>query len=334
MDKVLLLIMAASGLSAVSSHAGLPYHFVYEQKNMTEAKSYCREKYTDLATVDNMEDVKTLNNMADSSKMVYPGYQTYYNYRAWIGLYDDVDSWRWSLTNTSFYKPGEAEFRRWRTGEPNNAFSKEHCTAMGVDGPWNDFSCESSKKAVCIHVRGPDVTFILTDISMTWPAAQSYCREQYTDLASVRNSTENQKVQKLIPTGESVWIGLFRDSWKWLDGSTSLFRYWKTGEPNNNDGTEICVAAAFNQSGQWEDWNCGVKRAFICFGPVPASKHVIRLTLEKKNSLDLKNPAVMEAMLKQLKQKLKAQGLDDNITLSWRKQADGKVFHKKKKDEL
>ncbi|XP_031156007.2 macrophage mannose receptor 1-like [Sander lucioperca] len=320
-------------LSAVSSHAGRQYHFVYEQKNMTEAKSYCREKYTDLATIDNMEDVKTLNNMADSSKMFYPGYPTYYNSRAWIGLYNDVDSWRWSLTNTGFYKPGETKFRQWRTGEPNNESSKKYCTEMGDDGKWNNVSCESSKKAVCLHVRGPDVTFILIDISMTWPAAQSYCREQYTDLASVRNSTENQKVKELIPTGESVWIGLFRDSWKWSDGSTSLFRYWNTGEPNKN-GNENCVATAFSQSGRWEDWNCDVKRAFICFGPVPASKHVIRLTLEKKNSLDLNNPAVMEAMLKQLKQKLKAQGLDDNITLSWRKQADGKVFHKKKKDEL
>uniref|UniRef100_A0A8C9Z8H5 C-type lectin domain-containing protein n=1 Tax=Sander lucioperca TaxID=283035 RepID=A0A8C9Z8H5_SANLU len=119
---------------------------------------------------------------------------------------------------------------------------------------------------LCALFSGPDVTFILIDISMTWPAAQSYCREQYTDLASVRNSTENQKVKELIPTGESVWIGLFRDSWKWSDGSTSLFRYWNTGEPNKN-GNENCVATAFSQSGRWEDWNCDVKRAFICFGP-------------------------------------------------------------------
>ncbi|KAA8579290.1 hypothetical protein FQN60_007080, partial [Etheostoma spectabile] len=244
--------------------------------------------------------------------------------RAWIGLYDDVNSWRWSLTDTGFYQPGETEFRRWWTGEPNNYKSKEHCTQMGFDGLWNDVSCENSLKAVCVHVTGPNVTFILTDISMTWPAAQSYCRQRYTDLASVRNSRENQKVQELIPTNGSVFIGLFRDTWKWSDGSASSFRYWNLNdkEPNNNDQREACVAADFSRLGQWEDWNCDFKRAFVCFGPRPASKRVIRLRLKKKNSsLDVNDPAVMEAMLKQLQQKLGARGLD--IKLSWRKQADG-----------
>ncbi|XP_034718653.1 macrophage mannose receptor 1-like [Etheostoma cragini] len=336
MYNVLLLIMAASvtaGLSAVSSYSGPQYYFVYERKNMTEAKRYCREKYTDLSTVYNMEDVKTLNNMADLSKMVYTEYPEYYNHRAWIGLYNDVNSWRWSLTNTSFDQPGETEFRQWRTGEPNNCMSQEHCTEMGFDGLWNDVSCERSMKAVCVHVTGPNVTFILTDISMTWPAAQNYCRQQYTDLASVRNSTENQKVQGLIPTNGSVFIGLFRDPWKWSDGSASSFRYWNQDnkEPNNNKQEELCVAADFSQLGQWEDWNCDVKRAFICVGPVPASKQVIRLRLEKKNSPDVNDQAFMEAMLKQLQQKLGAR--DRDIKLSWRKQADGQVFHKKKEED-
>ena len=33
----------------------------------------------------------------------------------------------------------------------------------------------------------------------------------------------------------------------------------------------------------------------------------------------------------QYKQKLKDQGLSDNIRLSWKKQSDGKVFHKEEK---
>ncbi|XP_031168001.1 C-type lectin lectoxin-Phi1-like [Sander lucioperca] len=162
---------------------------------------------------------------------------------------------------------------------------------------------------------------------MTWTESQSYCRAHYTDLASVRNMTENQKVREA--TGVNwIWIGLFRDSWKWSDGSNSSFSFWKNGQPDNKN--ETCVAADFSQSGTWEDWPCDMERAFICYGPV-VSKKVMKVKFENKKNLDLNDPAVMEAMLKQLKQKLRDQGLDDNIKLSWRKQADGKVFHKEDK---
>uniref|UniRef100_A0A8P4KKP2 C-type lectin domain-containing protein n=1 Tax=Dicentrarchus labrax TaxID=13489 RepID=A0A8P4KKP2_DICLA len=118
----------------------------------------------------------------------------------------------------------------------------------------------------CGLFSGPNVTFVLTNNNLTWTQAQIYCREHHTDLASVRNMTENQKVKELVASGQNVWIGLFRDSWKWSDGSKSSFRYWNQDakEPNNNFGKEACVAAVFN-SGKWEDWNCDWKRAFICY---------------------------------------------------------------------
>ncbi len=34
----------------------------------------------------------------------------------------------------------------------------------------------------------------------------------------------------------------------------------------------------------------------------------------------------------QLKQRLKDQGLDENIRLSWKKQPDGEIFHKDKRE--
>ncbi|XP_034720848.1 macrophage mannose receptor 1-like [Etheostoma cragini] len=264
MEKVLLsIIIAVSGLSAVSSPAGRQHYFVYDQKNFTEARRYCREKYTDLATIDNIDNVKTLNNMADLSRMV----NSSYSYRAWIGLYDDVDSWKWSLSNSSFYKPGGTEFRLWGTGEPNNEFGNEHCAEMNITGLWNDIDCERSRRAVCVDVTGPKETFNLTPMSMNWTQAQSYCRDHHTDLASMRNMTENQKVRD-VAAGYRVWIGLSRDSWKWLDGSKSSFRYWseKTKEPNNSAGDEACVNAHFIDSGKWEDFPCYEKRVFICYG--------------------------------------------------------------------
>lgn len=117
---------------------------------------------------------------------------------------------------------------------------------------------------------GPNVTFVLTSDNMTWSESQSYCRAHHTDLATVRNMAENQKMAELLSEsgGDKVWIGLFRESWKWSDGSTSSFRYWRQegGEPNNISGKEACVVAEFSLSGKWADIDCDMKIPFICTG--------------------------------------------------------------------
>ncbi|XP_073325708.1 C-type mannose receptor 2-like [Pagrus major] len=245
-----------TGLSAVSSHVPRQHHFVSDLKTMTEAQRYCREKYTDLATIDNMEDVRILIDTVDKSKV---------SNEVWIGLYDDVNSWRWSLSHTSFYKDGETEFRQWGTGQPNNYKSIEHCTVMYDGGRWHDYPCENRVRAVCMDVRGLKVTFVLIETLMTWTEAQSYCRDHHTDLASVRNTAENQKVKDLVPSGQLAWIGLFRDSWKWSDGSNSSFRYWDQTEPNNAGGIEACVIAHLGRDGKWFDVPCDLKKPFVCY---------------------------------------------------------------------
>ncbi|KAM8755155.1 macrophage mannose receptor 1-like isoform 2-T7 [Acanthopagrus schlegelii] len=285
---------------------------------MTEAQKYCRETYTDLATVDNMEDMKILNDTVDKSK-ASNGF--------WIGLYGDVNSWRWSLSNTSFYRDGEAEFRLWLDGQPNNYHRIQHCTLM-ENGQWNDFDCTTRHRLVCMDVRGLNVTFVFIETLMNWTEAQSYCREHHTDLASVRNMTENQKVVDLVPAGQLAWIGLYRDSWKWSDGSDSSFRHWAQGQPDK----DACVVANFGNDGKWWDDYCYRIRPFVCYITV-TTKQVIKVRLERKDSsLDLNNPAVMEQMLKEVQQRLKDQGVKGDVKLSWRKQADGKVFHKEEEE--
>ncbi|KAM3617379.1 uncharacterized protein V6R79_005445 [Siganus canaliculatus] len=246
MDVVLLLVAAAAGLCVVSSQgAGRQYHLIQNQVTWTEAQSYCRENYMDLVTINSMEDMEVLNNMTGSSGAS----------RVWIGLYDDVDSWRWSLTDVTFYKPGEVDFRAWDNGQPNNSMSEEYCVTINDEG------------------------FVFVSTGMNWTEAQSYCRDHHTDLASVRNMEENNEVMNLVPAGQTAWIGLFRESWKWSDGSSLNLTNWVQGEPNNNRGfQENCVMTNFHKSGRWQDWPCDTKTVFICYSdtrttPEPTQAH-------------------------------------------------------------
>uniref|UniRef100_A0A671YZW6 C-type lectin domain-containing protein n=1 Tax=Sparus aurata TaxID=8175 RepID=A0A671YZW6_SPAAU len=131
------------------------------------------------------------------------------------------------------------------------------------DGRWGDYDCENRYWSVCMDVRGLNVTFVLIETLMTWTEAQSYCREHHTDLASVRNTAENQKIKDLVSAGYIVWIGLFRDSWKWSDGSSSSFRHWLQGQPDNLGGKEACVVADLGSDGKW--WTIPVARTCRSF---------------------------------------------------------------------
>ncbi|XP_035799713.2 putative C-type lectin domain family 20 member A, partial [Amphiprion ocellaris] len=147
---------------------------------------------------------------------------------------------------------------------------------MWYSEKWNDYPCESTIPSVCSDVRGQNVTFVYINIPMTWTEAQSYCRAHHTDLASVRNMTENQKVVELIPSGRKVWIGLFRHL-SWSDGQIYSFHYW---ENTKLDGAgENCVAANFADSGKWSGVGCDSDLTFICYSQ-SAQRHVMKAKLE------------------------------------------------------
>uniref|UniRef100_UPI003AAE14F2 putative C-type lectin domain family 20 member A n=1 Tax=Centroberyx gerrardi TaxID=166262 RepID=UPI003AAE14F2 len=255
MEGKAFVIMVLTGLCALPSCFPRQYHLVEELKNWTEAQSYCREKFTDLATVDNQEDMAKLHDITGR----------YHNGHVWIGLYDDINSWRWSLENKSYYGKGEAEFRMWASTKPSNLFTKT-CAGMGTDAAWWDGRCNATFPFICYNgaIAAQDSSrFIFVNKSKTWTKAQSYCRERYTDLASVRNQAENDEIKTIIPQGTDAWIGLFRDSWKWSDGSATSITNWNTknSEPKDN----ITEACGMSRVGKWETWLCSHRLFFVCY---------------------------------------------------------------------
>ncbi|KAL7846162.1 hypothetical protein AOLI_G00243540 [Acnodon oligacanthus] len=258
MDKewvsVLFLISAACGVSPYVPHR---YHFVNEGKTWTEAQSYCRQTYTDLATINNMEEMKKLNDtLKDKASSI-----------VWIGLdTGNTREWLWSLADEPFYREGES-YQYWNNGEPNNADGKQYCAAMMHDtGTWNDETCVQSFTFVCFDKNKNNTDrYMFINETKSWCDAQRYCREHYTDLTSVRNQTENQQIWNLAKHSISicVWIGLFNDLWKWSDKSISSFRYWRSRQPDNQDGNN-CAAVSMTDQGQWHSLNCGTMNPFIC----------------------------------------------------------------------
>ncbi|XP_055021596.1 C-type mannose receptor 2-like [Boleophthalmus pectinirostris] len=319
------LTVVPAPLSALAPVSSRHFIFVYELKTQEEARSYCRQHYTDLATVENMEDVLTLNEMVDRSRLQLLKPPDGFLNGTWIGLYDDVNTWSWSLSDPTYYSEGQENYRNWAPGRPNNIRANQFCVWMYQSGQWEDYECTYRLQAICVNLTGSSETFVLTTASFTWEEAQQYCRQHHTDLASVKNATQNSQIAALIPTN-SAWIGLNRQRWRWLDGNNSTFSFWKTLQPDNYETLEHCVVADFESGGRWADSNCDKMRPFICYGWA-VKKYKIKLQLNTTIA-NLNDPVVMEQLLQQIALRVGRANATDLLKLSWVKDANGNVFNK------
>ncbi|XP_046694176.1 C-type mannose receptor 2-like isoform X2 [Silurus meridionalis] len=245
------IFFSVCGVPAYIPHR---YHFVNENKTWSEAQTYCRDKYTDLATISNMDEMKKLNITLkiESEKL------------AWIGLKSEsVGEWKWSLADQTFYRGGDT-YRNWSSGEPNNNGGNEHCVDIAKTGFWFDIRCDLMLPFVCYEGKNSRDNYTFIHETKTWYEAQTFCREKYTDLVSVRNQTENELITNLIQTAVKdygVWIGLYNDSWKWSDQSNSSFRYWSSDKPRDD---LKCAAVSGSEQHYWSDLSCTEQLPFIC----------------------------------------------------------------------
>uniref|UniRef100_A0A3Q0QY80 C-type lectin domain-containing protein n=1 Tax=Amphilophus citrinellus TaxID=61819 RepID=A0A3Q0QY80_AMPCI len=142
-----LCVGPATGWRPVQGFPLRTYYYVDKKMNWNDAQQYCREKYTDLATFESMDDINSIK----------PNFS--YSW-AWIGLYDDpkswkttmgndTNSWRWATTNKT------STYYNWDSTSPDNLYGRESCVVMGTGGRWFDRNCDSSKSydGICSFVQ-------------------------------------------------------------------------------------------------------------------------------------------------------------------------------------
>ncbi|KAF7226528.1 neurocan core protein-like [Nothobranchius furzeri] len=258
-----------------------------------------------------MEDMKDMNVVLN-----YVGNS--YSDAIWIGLYKGNNPrFIWSLADKDLYKAGERTYFKWGSNTGNN------CVTLRNGIIYTTY-CYYGLNAVCFDrtKQGAD-QYWLSD-KMIWTAARDFCRQNHTDLVSLRNDAEYQTVQAII-NGETVYIGLFYDPWVWSDLSDSSFRFWRPSQAVSAVGTQNCVAMLKVESGKWGDRSCAETHPFLCKCN-QTQLHYIKLRISPLDStLDLNDPEVQNSILEQMQNKL-SENISGVVRLQWKNHSDGQVF--------
>ncbi|XP_073714962.1 putative C-type lectin domain family 20 member A [Misgurnus anguillicaudatus] len=293
-----------------------PFGFVLiqDQKTWQEAQSYCREKHQDLVTVQSDKDRSMIQKLSDEMNLTS---------FAWVGLYDGMSVWHWSLQNELI------SFKMWEWWEPNMGKTEEACASLNMFGKWSDTSCHEYKYFFCYN-ENSITEFELIRISLTWRNAQNYCKTHYTDLVTIKSSTVNGALASII-FGSGIWdawIGLSKNTWLWSDGTqVSLVSLrWIDTQPDNLDGNESC--GYVRADGAMGDDVCSAPHPFFCI----EFRKQQTLRMAVKADENLTEIAVMMAVEEMINQILLEKGMDAGSNITCRLNSDEKIYRDVKKE--
>nr|XP_055047366.1 macrophage mannose receptor 1-like [Misgurnus anguillicaudatus] len=241
MAQTLYFSVLLIALCSLSECIQRRYHYINMKMTWTEAQKYCRENYTDLATVNNMDDMNDMKQLMKSTPD---------DVNVWIGLKRlNNNSLEWS-------DGSESTFTHWRFGEPNNGEPESCAVAIkNQEGVWNDVRCEESYTFVC-H----EDNLILINESLSWSEALRYCRENHVDLVSVDSEEIQRWLTKVIDESstDAVWMGLRHSCavglWFWVNGEMVCYQNWAPGNETAVDDCDREVKSGAVQSGDHHLW--------------------------------------------------------------------------------
>lgn len=114
------------------------YHAVRHLRNWTDAQVYCRKRFTDLATVDSVNNVSSVMSQVDP---IYTGV-------LWIGLQRATTTrWCWSTGDEPL-----SDYYNWAVGMPS---SSGQCVS-NMNGLWSNANCQTLQYFVCYSGESTD----------------------------------------------------------------------------------------------------------------------------------------------------------------------------------
>nr|XP_023692234.1 macrophage mannose receptor 1-like isoform X3 [Paramormyrops kingsleyae] len=182
---ILLKLLLISEFHSHCSCLSHQYHFVNINLSWTDAQTYCRENYTDLATIDNMEEMKRLTESVDTD----------YTGEAWIGLKKGT-SWRWQWSSGE----GGTGYTNWATGATYNQNNGYNCVGMKDDGYWNNVDCfQQTQTGYFICYTGSR--------RRSAPVRHDQWRQRRRRSGGYGHSTHARRERELINSAQVTWPG-------------------------------------------------------------------------------------------------------------------------------
>uniref|UniRef100_A0A3P9ICF1 C-type lectin domain-containing protein n=1 Tax=Oryzias latipes TaxID=8090 RepID=A0A3P9ICF1_ORYLA len=109
--------------------------------------------------------------------------------------------------------------------------------------------------------------YYFVNMNMNWTEAQQHCRTHYTDLATVTNRKDLDKLRNMQRRSMAAWIGLYyeagtNETFHWsLPGLDFFFRLWDDEYYSKKDDS----CSILTEKGSWSIDDCGKKQPFICY---------------------------------------------------------------------
>ncbi|KAM9723128.1 macrophage mannose receptor 1-like [Menidia menidia] len=297
-----LLLLAGLLLPCDLQPLGFQRHLrlVTAQKNWTEARRFCSDRFTQFATIGGGASAAEALRVAGGSEV-------------WIGL---SRSWTWSQDSQV------ASYTNWGSEQPKAG----QCALISSSGTWFSAECSSNYPYICYNAMWDK--FTVYQILRSWSYADYICRNNFQGLANIKTQEDNQRVASALANANPLfplefgWIGLSKSE-LWADGSGAPYRQWYAEQPHPEAD---CVS--LQPGGGWTWRPCGEEKASLCSLDVRPKLQRLKLRLTS-GAADLGDGALLDAIRQQLDLELRARGgVEAEFRLIWRTQPDGSVLHR------